>query len=160
MEVNGFYIIKESFFADINEPFLKGNKQENRPHYYCFKDHNTVLYWMIPLSSKVEKYQQIIEQKRIENKPCDILHIMMTDNGKKNVFLIADMFPITEAYIEREYMIAGKHLRVTSEHEIRTIKRKARKILSMLKRGIKFMPTQPDVLRIQKLLLENKKQCE
>jgi hypothetical protein len=77
-----------------------------------------------------------------------------------NVFLIADMFPVTEDYIEREYMIAGKHLRVTSEHEIRTIKRKARKILSMLKRGIKFMPTQPDVLRIQKLLLENKKQCE
>ena len=82
---------------------------------------------MIPLNSKIEKYQHIIEKKRIENKPCDILHIRMTDNGKKNVFLIADMFPITEAYIEREYMIAGKHLRVT----------------------------QPDVLRIQKLLLKN-----
>ena len=154
MVENGFYIIKDTFFKDMDEPYLKGNKQGNRPHYYCFKDNKTGLFWMIPLSSKVEKFQQIVARKQKENKPCDIIHIIKTDNDKSNAFLIADMFPITENYIEREYTIAGNHLKVTSEHEVKEIKRKARKVLAMLKSGVKFTPTQPDVLRMQRLLLK------
>ena len=60
------------------------------------------------------------------------------------------MFPITEEYIEREYTIAGNHLRLTSEHTAREIERKARKVMGMLKCGIKFTPTQPDVMAILK----------
>ena len=37
---------------------------------------------------------------------------------------------------------------VTSEHVARTIEQKAKKVLKMLKRGVKFTPTQPDVLSI------------
>ena len=40
-------------------------------------------------------------------KPCDILHIVKLDDSRESVFLIQDMFPITEEYIEREYTIAG-----------------------------------------------------
>lgn len=58
------------------------------------------------------------------------------------------MFPITEKYIEREYTIAGNHLMLTSEHTAKVIEQKARKVLGMLKSGVKFMPTQPDVLSI------------
>ena len=58
------------------------------------------------------------------------------------------MFPITEEYIEREYTIAGNHLMLTSEHTAREIEQKARKVMGMLKRGIKFTPTQPDVMAI------------
>ncbi len=65
---------------------------------------------------------------------------------------IQDMFPITEEYIEREYTIAGNHLMLTSEHTAREIERKARKVMGMLKRGIKFTPTQPDVMSILKKL--------
>ena len=43
MEKTGFYIIKDNFFDIVNDPFLKGNKQGNRPHYYCFEDLKTVL---------------------------------------------------------------------------------------------------------------------
>lgn len=64
------------------------------------------------------------------------------------------MFPVTEEYVEREYMIAGNHLKVTSEQEIQIINRKAKKILAMLKHGVKFSPTQPDVLKIEKCLIE------
>ena len=28
---NGFYIIKDSFFSDMSDPYLKGNKKQNRP---------------------------------------------------------------------------------------------------------------------------------
>jgi hypothetical protein len=37
---------------------------------------------------------------------------------------------------------------LTSEHTVNEIAQKARKVMGMLKRGIKFTPTQPDVLTI------------
>ena len=58
------------------------------------------------------------------------------------------MFPITEEYIEREYTIAGNHLMLTSEHTASKIEQKARKVMGMLKRGVRFTPTQPDVMMI------------
>lgn len=48
------------------------------------------------------------------------------------------MFPITEEYIEREYTIAGNHLMLTSEHTVKEIEQKARKVIGMLIRGIKY----------------------
>ena len=38
MKKTGFYIIKDKFFEDMPDPYLKGNKAGNRPHYYCFED--------------------------------------------------------------------------------------------------------------------------
>lgn len=88
MKKSGFYIIKEQFFEDMNEPYLKGNKKENRPHYYCFEDENTGIYWMIPLSSKIEKYRKIMEKREAKGKTCDILHILRLDDKRESVFLI------------------------------------------------------------------------
>lgn len=145
---SGFYVIRDQFFIDMADPYLKHNKGESRPHYYCFKDTDIGIFWMIPLSSRVEKYQKIISRRQAAKKPCDILHIVKLPNDKESAFLIQDMFPITESYIEREYKIAGNHLMLTSEKDIRIIDRKARKVLGMLKRGVKFTPTQPDILAI------------
>ena len=66
------------------------------------------------------------------------------------------MFPITEEYIERDYTIAGNHLMLTSEHTAREIEQKAKKIMGMLKRGIKLTPTQPDVMAILEKLKERR----
>lgn len=43
---------------------------------------------------------------------------------------------------------------LTSEHTAREIEQKARKVMGMLKRGIKFTPTQPDVMAILEKLRE------
>ena len=123
MVERGFYIIKDRFFKEMNDPYLKGNK----PHYYCFKEEKTGLYWMIPLSSRIDKYKRIINKKTSKGRQCDILHIMKLDNGKESVFLIQDMFPITDEYIERTYTIANNHLTITSEHSAREIEKKAKK---------------------------------
>lgn len=147
MKRTGFYVIKDDFFIDMNDPNLKGNKRGNRPHYYCFKDSDNI-FWMIPLSSQIEKYKNIIEKREKSNASCDILHIVKLDNDKESAFLIQDMFPITNKYIQREYTIAGNHLMLTSEHEAKSIEKKARKVLALLKRGIKFTPTQPNILSI------------
>ena len=34
MKKTGFYIIKDKFFEDMPDPYLKGNKAGNRTHYY------------------------------------------------------------------------------------------------------------------------------
>ncbi len=156
MKKTGFYIIKDKFFEDMPDPYLKGNKAGNRPHYYCLEDTSTGIYWMIPLSSRIDKYRQIMEKKEKAGKPCDILHIVKLDDSRESAFLIQDMFPITEEYIEREYTIAGNHLILTSEHTAREIEQKARKVMGMLKRGIKFTPTQPDVMAILEKLRERR----
>ena len=71
--------------------------------------------------------------------------IARLDNGRQSVFLIQDIFPITECYIERKYTVSGNHLRLTSEHTAREIEKKARRVVGLLKRGAKFMPTQPNI---------------
>ena len=66
------------------------------------------------------------------------------------------MFPITDEYIEREYTIAGNHLMLTSEHTVKEIEQKAKKVMGMLKRGVKFMPTQPNVIAMLEKLKHGK----
>lgn len=91
MKKTGFYIIKDKFFEDMPDPYLKGNKAGNRPYYYCFEDNATGIYWMIPLSSRIDKFRKIIDKKEQSGKPCDILHIVKLDDSRESVFLIQDM---------------------------------------------------------------------
>lgn len=156
MKETGFYIIKDQFFEDMSDPYLKGNKAGKRPHYYCFEDTKTGIFWMIPLSSRIEKYKKIVDKKQSAGKSCDIIHIVKLDDSRESAFLIQDMFPIMEEYIEREYTIAGNQLMLTSEHIAGIIEQKARKVMAMLKRGVKFTPTQPNVMAILKKLQQRK----
>ena len=57
-----------------------------------------------------------MEKKEKAGKLCDILHIVKLDDSRESAFLIQDMFPITDEYIEREYTIAGNPLMLTGEH--------------------------------------------
>ena len=156
MKENGFYVIKDEFFSDMNDPYLKGNKNEKRPHYYCLTDSILNFHWMIPMSSRVEKYQRIIDKRLMNGKTCDILHIAKLDNDRKNAFLIQDIFPITEKYILREYYISETPLTLTSQHEINEIDKRARKVIELLKHGVVFTPTQPNIKLIIEKLNEQK----
>lgn len=78
------------------DPYLKGNKAGNRSHYYCFEDTSTGIYWMILLSSRIDKYRRIMEKKGKAGKPCDILHIVKLDDSRENT----DSFP----YLCNNYM--------------------------------------------------------
>lgn len=150
---NSFYVIDDQFFEDFPDPCLKGNKEENRPHYYCLEDGQSGLFWIIPLSSRAPKYQQIINNRNEQKKPCDILHIH-TFAGRTQVFLIQDMFPITQEYLIREYTIGDVPLKLLDTSVISVIEKKAKKVLNMIRRGIRLNPTQPDVLAIEATLLE------
>lgn len=150
----GFYIIKDEFYEDFPDKYLKGNKEENRPHCFAIPDEKNGIYWMIPMSSKIEKYRKIIQKREALGKPCDTLHIAKLDDGRESAFLIQDIFPITEKYIKKKYTIGTNHLRITSEHLAQTIIKKSRKTLSLIHRGIKFTPTQANVLKIKRELIK------
>ena len=64
------------------------------------------------------------------------------------------MFPIIENYISREYTLNGCHFILTSDKNAEIVQKKAMRTLNMIKRGIKFTPTQADVLSIEKELLK------
>ena len=57
-------------------------------------------------------------------------------------------------YILKYNFIRGIYRTLTSEHTANEIEQKARKVMGMLKRGVKFTPTQPDVMAILKKLKE------
>lgn len=151
---HGVYHISDQFFIDFPDPFLKANKSEKRPHYFCFIDTKTGLYWMIPFTSqplKVADYQKRLQ----DGRKTDIFHPTMLD-GISGVLLIADMFPITDKYIASAYEILGLPVVFKDMTEIKAIEKKAYKILALLRRGIKFTSTQPDILRIEAELIAKK----
>ncbi len=150
---SGLYIISESFFVDFPDHHLMGNKTQNRPHYCAIKDTSTGLFWMIPISSRVNKYRAIIDKREAEGKPNDLLHIARLDNGRHEVFLIQNMFPVTAKYIEREYMLAGRHFCVTSQSEMRVIRSKAMRVLNLIHRGFEFGFERANILEIEQHLL-------
>lgn len=59
------YFVRDSFFQKVADPYLKINYDTTkRPHYFAFQDTETSLYWLVPCSSKIEKFERILEQKR------------------------------------------------------------------------------------------------
>ena len=159
MKLYGFYILKDDYFKIMNDKYIKSNKDGNRPFYYCIKEEKSsdTLYWMIPLSSKIEKYKLLID-KRVEfNKPVDGLHICKLPNGKESVFLIQDIIPVTDLYIEREYTLGNNHLFLYNEKEIEIINRKANRVIKLIKNGVRLTPTSPNVNKILNILINNTK---
>jgi len=57
MEVGKFYFLKERYFIDFQDINLMKNKEiidgvsSRRPFFYSFQDLETMLFWLIPVSS-------------------------------------------------------------------------------------------------------------
>lgn len=134
MENGGIYLIKDEFFEMVADSNLKINSGKKRPHYYCFKDSQDIL-WMIPLTSRVEKYKTLIEKRAGVGKETNFIKILSLGTWSKSVLLIQDMFPIKQEYIDRPYVVNGHPLVIKSEKEKEDIDKKARKMLKLIKRG-------------------------
>ncbi|MGG4263751.1 type III toxin-antitoxin system CptIN family toxin [Peribacillus simplex] len=147
------YTIKDKYFDDFQDPYLTNNKGESRPNYFVFEDDNKEILWFIPLSSRIEKFEKIIKNREAQGRPCDIAHICNV-GPRKQAFLIQNMFPATKEYIQEEYIVNRKPYRMVNEKDIQAIENKASRIKKLIDRGIKFMPTQPNVKEIENQLLE------
>jgi hypothetical protein len=147
------YFIKDDFFEFVGDEYLKMNKQDTqRPHYYAFKDSNTSLLWVIPCSRQIDKYKKIIKGKEKAGKKHDHIQIIKV-NGIEQAFLYQDMFPIIEKYIKNPYIKQDVYMEIKDPKKITAIENNARTIIKLMRHGIRFTPTQPDIIRIEKLMI-------
>lgn len=105
------YHIKDKFFDKINDKGLMINHENGRkrPTYFTIKDKD--ILWFIPLSSKVSKYQLIIDKKVKKFGICKSIMIREIAN-KEAVILLQNAFPTLEKYIDHPHTINGKPLKV------------------------------------------------
>lgn len=153
MEIKQGYVyhIKEDYFKFVNDEKLMRNHEGNstRPNYFCIKLDNSDIMWFIPMSSKVDKYKDIIENKVRKYKKCDTI-VIGNYRGREHAFLIQNMFPIISKYIDHIDTVNGKALQMPSETR-RLIMDKVNKIFRLKENGIDLIF--PNVDRIKKLLL-------
>ncbi|MBZ3935856.1 type III toxin-antitoxin system CptIN family toxin [Methanimicrococcus blatticola] len=136
-----FYFISNRFYDDFSDSGLMRNKKGKpgelggRPCFFAFQDSvNSDIFWLIPISSKLEKYKMI--QKRIteKHKSCNTLYFCNV-LGKERVFLIQNMFPITRNYIEETYLNQrNEEVKISSANEKQII-RKAKTAFRLHHRG-------------------------
>ena len=145
------YHIKDEFFDKLNDRGLMINHEngKSRPTYFTIKDKE--ILWFIPLSSKVDKYQKIIEKKIIKYGNCKSIMIGEIAN-KKAAILLQNAFPTLEKYIDHPHTINGAPVRVADNLKDEILEN-FNSLLAMKKQGINLFFT--DVDRIKKLMLED-----
>ncbi len=148
------YFVSDEFFARIQDPYLKVNYEDTkRPHYFAFKDSKTGLYWLVPCSSKIEKFERLVQKKHEQHKPTDTIKIVKVFD-RKTVLLFQDMFPVITRYIDDQYIKGGQPVKIADPKLIQELEKNAKKIINLLHRGVRFTPTQPDIIKIEKIMLE------
>lgn len=151
------YHIKDEFFDMVQDKYLMSNKENGnyRPHFYAIQDKkNQDLYWMIPISSQVEKYKVIIEKKKRKYGKCNTI-IIGKFAGKENAYLIQNAFPTIAKFFDHIHTVEGKPITVHNELN-RILTENLREVLALHNRGIHLMYT--DIAKIKTIMeheLEN-----
>lgn len=145
MKQGTFFFIADEFFAkhDSNGRLMK-NKEgaHNRPCFYAFPDRKEPnIYWCIPISSRIEKYEKIVENKLTKfgkgykAPKCNTIRFGEV-LGQKRAFLIQNMFPVTPRYISTVYIDRNTQTPVTiTPATEKDIVKNAREILKLVFRG-------------------------
>lgn len=145
------YHIKDDFFALVNDNNLMANKEGNnyRPHFFFFADPQIEgIYWAIPQSTRVAKYQALIQRKIRKYGKCNTI-IIGNFGGRDNAFLIQNMFPIIEKYVDHEHTIGGLSVSIHNALSENIIAN-AKQVLSLYNCGYRLVF--PDIGRIYEMM--------
>jgi len=146
------YHVKDEYFTKAQDDMLMQNKEGGnyRPTYYALRDDITSLLWMIPMSARYEKYK-VIHDKQVQKYGRCLTIVLGEYSDKPVAFLLQNMFPLTQNYLDHIHTKNGNPLPV--KHSIQqAIQTKLKQVLQIHKRGRKIVFT--DISRLQKLLLE------
>ena len=123
---------------------------KKRPTYFTIKDKE--ILWFIPLSSKVEKYQKIIDNKLKKYGSCDTILIRKI-LGKDSVILLQNAFPTLEKYIDHAHLLDnGKPAKVVESLKDEILQ-KFKYLLKLKSKGINLFFTDIDSIK-EKMLEE------
>ena len=149
------YYIKDEFFELVDDDKLMKNKEDGkkRPTYYAAIDSKTGLIWVVPMSTKFEKYEQLYNKKVERYGECDTI-VLGRYCDKDTAFLIQNIFPITHKYIHHIHTKNGNPVPVNSKIQ-QILNSKIEKVFVMRDKGINHMF--PNVEKIEEIMLEEKK---
>ncbi len=144
------YHIKDEYFDVVNDNSLMQNheKGKKRPTYFTIEDKN--ILWFIPISSKVDKYEKIMNKKIKRYGFCNTI-IIRKIAGENAAILLQNAFPTLERYIDHVHTKAGVPLKVPTglQDEIKSL---FKNMLGLKKRGINLFFT--DIDKIKEKMLE------
>ena len=159
MHFGTLYFIKDDFYSRFPDCNLMVNKPSDdgsphsRPCCCLFKSPSSNLYWMVPISSQIFKYHFQYHYALQKYRLCDNISFGYV-LGKKRAFLIQNLFPVTEEYIEKAYLDANTDAPIhIPQSLLGDLCRKARKKIRFNKAGKLFGLT--DIVKIEQLLLLN-----
>lgn len=148
------YHIKDEFFDKINakEIMINHENGHSRPSYLAIKDKH--ILWFIPLSTKVDKYQQIIDKKIKKYGNCKGILIREIAH-RKQVILIQNTFPTIKKYIQSKHKVGDRYVLVapTTQEEITD---SFKYMLSLKEEGLNLFFT--DIDKIKEMMLKELKE--
>lgn len=145
------YFLENQYYQDFPDDKLMKNKDmmdgalHNRPCFFAFEDSKIPdIYWIVPISSRVEKFKQIKQDKIKKYGHCNTIRFGIV-LGRNTAFLIQNMCPATSKYLTA--YIDKKECPVRIDDRLAAdVERHARSALAMAKRGAKVIF--PDVFQI------------
>ncbi|MCL2121443.1 MAG: hypothetical protein FWH28_04255 [Clostridiales bacterium] len=144
------YHIKALYFDVAKDDKLMRNHESGafRPTYFCLKDEKTGLLWVIPMSTRIDKFSAIVEKDTARYGSCQKILIARYGDGE-SVFLLQSMFPILPKYIDHAHTVAGMPMAVNPVIQEEITKR-FKEIRRLYARGVKLVF--PDITRLEKLM--------
>lgn len=142
MQIGHFYFIKDQYFKDYPNPnFMSDHAEmERQPHHrpcLCAFTENSHIFWLVPISSKVAKFERICNHKIAKCGKCDTIDFCEILGHRKAV-LIQNMFPVTADYILNEYQADSVPVQINRKDQKRII-RKAKHVLHLQRNGVNLI---------------------
>jgi hypothetical protein len=156
MNQGRFYFLVDQYFIDFPDPYLMKNKEiiegiiHDRPCFYAHKESDEI-YWMIPISSKIDKYRKVYQRNIDKYNRCDTI-VFGKILDQERVFLIQNMCPATLEYIGNEYYYSFvSHIPIGIDESLgNDVIQKAKRVLMLVRNGGRLVF--PDILKIEKEL--------
>lgn len=145
---SGLYIISDSYFVDFPSIRHMDNKHESRPYYYAVKD-GSGLFWMVPISHKVEKYADKIRRDEARHRKSVFCYIAKL-KGSDRAFLTGNVIPVSAKYIKRPFSVNRVPYVLKNQEDAAEIRYRVMRYIALVKAG-KLTPA-VDILRIAERL--------
>lgn len=145
------YFLSDQYYQDFpddklirSKDFINGTPH-NRPCFFAFEDSKVAdIYWIVPISSRYEKFKQIEQNKIKKYGHCNTIRFGIV-LGRNTAFLIQNMCPATSKYLTP--YIDKNNCPVRIDNRVAAdVEKNARNVLAMAKRGAKVIF--PDVFKI------------
>jgi len=134
MKPTGFYKLSNEYIGLVRQLGGKYKDNKERPVYCCIQDRNNpYIYWAVPTSDMShrthEQLDRIKDYCALSDRDIRSCYYHLGHTNRPAIFRISNVLPVTEKYIDGEYISQGIHLVLRDKKLIADIERKLSRIL-------------------------------